>query len=88
MKHCHSVGESYAQHLAFAVGYGTNMVLGGVACMIHGLLPFAFTRTGSRTVFDLYERINGGARRVTRHLTAGATREGSRHFNKKCNADD
>jgi hypothetical protein len=29
------------------------MVLAGIACMLHGLLPFLFVRTGSRAVSEL-----------------------------------
>ena len=63
-KHCRGVGETYPRHLAFAVGCGMRMVLGGLASVIHGLLPFLFQRTGSRTVFALYERMGGGGRRA------------------------
>jgi hypothetical protein len=33
------------------------MVLAGVACILHGLLPFLFVRTGSRAVAELHERM-------------------------------
>jgi len=33
------------------------MVAGGCACVVHGLLPFLFTTTGSRTVAELNERM-------------------------------
>ena len=60
--HPASVGESYGEHLAFASGVGARMVLGGLACMLHGLFPFLFTRTGSRTIFSLHRRIVNGGR--------------------------
>lgn len=63
-KHCRSVGETYPQHLLFAVKCGTKMILGGLACLVHGLFPFSFERTGSRAVSALYEQINTGARRT------------------------
>jgi Family of unknown function (DUF6356) len=56
-EHPTSVGETYAQHLAHAIGFGTRMVLAGVACILHGLLPFLFVRTGSRAVAQLHERM-------------------------------
>jgi hypothetical protein len=71
-KHCRAIGESYTQHLAFAVGCGTKMVLGGLACIVHGLLPFGFARTGSQTVFALYERLNSGARRSVTQASAAS----------------
>ncbi|MBM3542816.1 MAG: hypothetical protein FJX51_12290, partial [Alphaproteobacteria bacterium] len=61
--HPESVGESYVQHLAFAASVGARMIVAGVACMIHGILPFLFVRTGSRTIVALYGRIAWGPRR-------------------------
>ena len=51
--HPHSVGESYGEHLVTASSFGGRMVLAGIACMLHGLLPFLFVRTGSRAVSEL-----------------------------------
>jgi len=62
-QHCRSVGETYMQHFMFATTFGAQMVLGGLACIVHALLPFCFLRTGSTTVLKLYERITTGARR-------------------------
>jgi hypothetical protein len=52
--HPASVGESYGEHLVRAVCFGTRMVL---ACLIHGVLPFMFERTGSSAVKVLNERM-------------------------------
>ncbi|HEV7659375.1 MAG TPA: DUF6356 family protein [Allosphingosinicella sp.] len=48
--HLDAIGEDYAEHRRFAVGFGLAMVKGGLACMVHGLVPALFTDTGSRTV--------------------------------------
>jgi len=56
-EHPSSVGESYAEHCGTAVYFGTRMVLAGLACLVHGLLPFAFVRTGSRAIAELNERM-------------------------------
>ncbi|MDE2516656.1 MAG: hypothetical protein KGL12_11570 [Rhodospirillales bacterium] len=56
-EHPASVGESYVEHLRVASSFGGAMLLGGVACLLHGLLPFLFTRTGSTTVARLYQRM-------------------------------
>jgi hypothetical protein len=55
--HPASVGESYAEHLARAVCFGTRMVFAGVACLVHGVLPFLFVRTGSRAIAELNDRM-------------------------------
>lgn len=56
-EHPASVGESYAQHLRHAFAFGVRMMLGGLACMVHGLLPFLFVRTGSAQVRTLHARM-------------------------------
>jgi hypothetical protein len=62
--HPASVGESYTEHLVRAIGFGTRMVLAGVACLVHAVLPFLFVRTGSRAIAELNDRmvVNRGAR--------------------------
>jgi hypothetical protein len=52
-KHPHSIGETYFQHLKFALSFGWNMVLGGSACIIHAIFPFFFQNTGSDKLFNL-----------------------------------
>ena len=52
--HPRSVGESYAEHFRAAARYGLAMVSGGLACLLHALVPALFERTGSRTVKRLY----------------------------------
>jgi len=37
----------------------------GLACLVHGFLPFLFVKTGSRTISDLNDRMVVN-RRVTR----------------------
>jgi hypothetical protein len=55
--HPASVGESYGEHLVMASGFGFKMILAGLACLIHGLLPFLFVRTGSATINALHTRM-------------------------------
>ncbi|HSY07122.1 MAG TPA: DUF6356 family protein [Steroidobacteraceae bacterium] len=56
--HPASVGESYGEHLVRATSFGGRMMLAGIACMLHGLLPFLFVRTGSRTVSELNDQLS------------------------------
>jgi len=55
--HPASVGETYVEHLRAASGFGLAMVASGIACLIHGLVPPLFIRTGSRTVQRLYTQM-------------------------------
>ena len=52
--HLDAVGEDYREHRRFAFGFGWAMVTGGLACMVHGLIPALFTDRGSRTVRALH----------------------------------
>jgi hypothetical protein len=56
-EHPESVGETYGQHLVHASFFGARMVLAGLACMVHALLPFLFVRTGSQAIEELNARM-------------------------------
>jgi hypothetical protein len=34
------------------------MLLAGIACLVHGVLPFLFVRTGSRAIAELNDRLS------------------------------
>jgi hypothetical protein len=61
-RHPAAVGESYGEHWVFATGVGSRLILAGAACLLHGIFPFLFERTGSRAIIDLHARVTGGAR--------------------------
>ena len=63
-RHPNSVGESYGEHFVVATSFGTAMILGGLACWVHGVLPFLFTSTGSQTIKRLHERMLVSRRRT------------------------
>lgn len=53
-EHPASVGESYFEHMGCAFGFSLKMIGGGVACLLHGLFPFLFVRTGSKCIDELH----------------------------------
>jgi hypothetical protein len=63
-EHPASVGESYGEHMGQAVWFGTRMVFAGLACLVHGVLPFLFVRTGSRAIAELNDRMVINRRRA------------------------
>lgn len=67
--HPASVGQTYLEHLRFAWHFGASMVLGGLACTVHGVLPFLFEASGSRRVRALHARL---ASRHSASLHTGA----------------
>jgi len=60
MGHLRDVNMRYFQHLRHAWRTGLVMILAGVACIIHGLLPFMLRRVASRAVSRLYYRLIRG----------------------------
>ncbi len=62
-EHPASVDETYLEHLGVASSFGARMILAGLACLIHALLPFLFVKTGSLAIAALYERMVAKRRR-------------------------
>ena len=62
--HPASVNETYAQHFRVSAGVGLAMLGGGLACLVHALLPFAFTTRGSETIAKLHDRIVASRRGI------------------------
>lgn len=57
VEHPASVDETYLEHFISAVGFGTTMIVAGLACMAHGLFPALFVTRGSDTICALHERM-------------------------------
>lgn len=55
--HPASVGETYWQHLRHAGGFGMRMIAGGMACVLHAVLPFLFVKTGSQQITVLHHKM-------------------------------
>ena len=69
LEHPETVGETYLQHCGVSSGFGIRMIAGGLACLVHGLLPFCFVRTGSTTIAGLHDRMVMQRRRQAGHLS-------------------
>jgi hypothetical protein len=63
LDHPREQGETYGEHARFAASVGWRMTLAGLGCLVHAVLPFACTTTGSRTIRELHARLAG--RRLT-----------------------
>ena len=55
--HPRSVGETYGEHFLAATRFGLPMIAAGMACVLHGVFPFLFQKTGSNLVSRLYDRM-------------------------------
>ncbi|MGH8242204.1 MAG: DUF6356 family protein [Steroidobacteraceae bacterium] len=62
--HPASVGETYWQHFANAMGFGVRMIWGGVLCLVHAVIPGAFCTKGSDLICELHERMVTSRRRL------------------------
>jgi hypothetical protein len=58
-RHLDMVGESYWGHQRFATRIGLTMMAAGAAAVIHGVTPFLFQSTASRTARRLAALIEG-----------------------------
>lgn len=75
VEHPASVGETYSEHLVHATGFGARMVWGGIACMIHAVLPFMFVKTASIVIHELHDRMVVNRAKIQRlNTTATVTR--------------
>ena len=62
-EHPASVDETYGEHMAVAGSFGVRMIVAGLACLVHALLPFLFVKTGSLAITELHERMVAKRRR-------------------------
>jgi hypothetical protein len=63
-EHPRSVGESYWQHMAMSLSFAVSMLAGAGAALVHSVFPFLLTKTGSRIVSQLHERMVTHRQRV------------------------
>jgi hypothetical protein len=52
------VNETYFQHMRIAFKIGFTMLVTGVFCLIHGLIPSLFKKTGSNQIAKMYEMVS------------------------------
>ena len=57
VEHPNSVGESYLMHMFQASRFAVRLLLAGLVCLIHAVLPFLFVKTASGTIAELYDRM-------------------------------
>lgn len=70
LDHPRSVGESYGQHFKVASRVGVMMIGGGLAALVHAIVPSFCKTTGSRMIRRLNAQLQG--RRATEAELSGA----------------
>ena len=68
--HPASVGETYLQHLLHASYFAIRMLLAGVACLIHAVVPCLFQSTGRRAITELHSKMVLHRSTLTNHDVA------------------
>lgn len=62
-EHPSAVGETYGEHFQVAMRFSWAMLRGGLGCMVHAVLPFCCTSTGSQTIRRLHGEMVTGRQR-------------------------
>ena len=57
-EHLNEINETYFQHMAVAFKIAINMLLTGVICLIHGLIPGLFKKTASNMIVKMHEIVS------------------------------
>jgi hypothetical protein len=57
VEHPRSLGMSWAGHGIGAVKIGGELVVAGLACMVHAIVPGWFTQTAGKTVTHMYDHM-------------------------------
>ena len=72
--HPESVGETYLEHMSSASTFGLHLMLAGLACTVHAILPFLFKTTARSAITDLHEKMVTHRHRSDRIGVARGTR--------------
>lgn len=56
-EHPESVGENYWQHMGTAFGFGLELGRAAFCCVMHGIFPFLFVKTGSVCIEGLHRKM-------------------------------
>jgi hypothetical protein len=72
--HPKSVNETYLQHMRFAFRFGSRMLQGGAAAVVHSIFPFLCVTTASRINDELVEMRAASRGRTMRLVDAETLR--------------
>jgi hypothetical protein len=57
-EHLDEVDETYFQHMTLAFKVALRMIVTGIICFIHGLIPGLFKKTGSNQIAKMHEMVS------------------------------
>ena len=56
-QHPTTVGETYAEHFVWAMGFSLSMIGAAFCCAVHAVLPFLCEKNGSEAITQLHDRM-------------------------------
>ena len=56
--HLNGVNETYLQHMRIAFKIGFTMLVTGIFCLIHGLIPSLFKKTTSNQIAKMHAMLS------------------------------
>ena len=63
-QHPRDVGETYWEHFRHALWFASRLFVAFGACLVHAIVPFLFTSTGSEIITNLYSKMVQNRRTV------------------------
>lgn len=57
LEHPRSVNESYAAHFIFALSFSGQLLLAGLAALVHAFVPILFEKTASNLIKKMNRRM-------------------------------
>ena len=57
-EHLNEVNETYFQHMRIVFKIAFTRLVTGVFCLVHGLIPSLFKKTGSNQIAKMYEMVS------------------------------
>ena len=51
------MGETYWEHFRHALWFASRLFVAFGACLVHAIVPFLFTSTGSEIISNLYSKM-------------------------------
>ena len=55
--HPQSVGETYLEHQAVALSFSCELIVAGLACLVHAIVPALCATSGSQAVARIHNRM-------------------------------
>ena len=57
-KNLNEINETYFKHMRIDFKIGFTILVTGIFCLIHGLIPSLFKKTGSNQIAKMYEMVS------------------------------